>query len=150
MKIIENTDGLFYWETVDGESVTRSVPFARDQTKPRIVDGVEETYNIYDDLIAQGYELVLIPQAEKDAHEADKAISQAINQVQAMLDSEAQSRGYDNVNAIGKYIGYDNPFRAECEALGAWTAACWAKCYELQSGGSMPSDLLLEMPKFEA
>ena len=67
-----------------------------------------------------------------------------------MLDSEAQSRGYDNVNAIGKYIGYDNPFRAECEALGAWTAACWAKCYELQSGGSMPSDLLLEMPKFEA
>ena len=86
-------------------------------------------------------------QAEKDAHEQEQAISAAINSVQLMLDTEAQSRGYDNVNAIGKYIGYDNPFRAECEALGAWTAACWAKCYELQSGGVMPSDLLAEMPK---
>ena len=86
-------------------------------------------------------------QAEKDAHEQEQAISQAVGSVQAMLDVEAQSRGYDNVNAIGKYIGYDNPFRVECEVLGAWTAACWAKCYELQSGGVMPSDLLAEMPK---
>ena len=86
-------------------------------------------------------------QAEKDAYEQEQAIGAAINSVQLMIDTEAQSRGYDNVNAIGKYIGYDNPFRAECEALGAWTAACWAKCYELQSGGVMPSDLLAEMPK---
>jgi len=86
-------------------------------------------------------------QAEKDAHEQSEAITGAINAVQGMLDKEAQKRGYDDVNAIGKYIGYDNPFRAECEALGAWTAACWSKCYELQSGGVMPSDLLAEMPK---
>ena len=63
-----------------------------------------------------------------------------------MLDTGAQSLGYDNINAIGKYIGYDNPFRAECEALGAWTAACWARCYELQGGGVMPDNLLAEMP----
>ncbi len=89
------------------------------------------------------------PQSEKDAHELSEAIAQATSQVQAMLDTEAQTRGYDNINAIGKYIGYDNAFRAECEALGTWTAACWAKCYELQSGGVMPSDLLSEMPKLE-
>jgi len=89
------------------------------------------------------------PQADKDAHEQEQAISSAINSVQSMLDSEAQSRGYDNINAIGKYIGYDNPFRAECEALGVWTASCWAKCYELQSGGVMPVDLLAEMPLLE-
>ena len=88
-------------------------------------------------------------QAEKDAHEQEQAISQAIGSVQAMLDSEAASRGYDNINAIGKYIGYENPFRAECEALGAWTASCWAKCYELQAGGVMPADLLAEMPILE-
>lgn len=89
------------------------------------------------------------PQSEKDAHALREAITQATNQVQTMLDTEAQTRGYDNINAIGKYIGYDNAFRVECEALGAWTAACWAKCYELQSGGVMPSDLLAEMPKLE-
>jgi len=88
-------------------------------------------------------------QAEKTKHEQEQAISQAVSSVQAMLDAEAASRGYDNINAIGKYIGYDNPFRAECEALGAWTASCWAKCYELQSGGVIPADLLAEMPLLE-
>lgn len=67
--------------------------------------------------------------------------------MQAMLDTEAQSRGYDNINAISKYIGFDNAFRVECEALAAWCAGCWSKCYELQSGGVMPSDLLAEMPE---
>lgn len=86
-------------------------------------------------------------QAEKDDYLAQLLIEQSIATVQSMLDTEAQSRGYDNINAIGKYIGYDNPFRSECELLGAWCASCWAKCYELQAGGVMPEDLLAEMPK---
>ena len=81
--------------------------------------------------------------------EEKELIEKATAQVQSMLDTEAQSRGYDDMNSIGKYLGYDNLFRAECEALGAWTSACWAKCYELQSGGVMPSDLLAEMPQLE-
>jgi len=87
------------------------------------------------------------PQAEKDAHAQAQLIEQATSLVQSMLDTEAQARGYDNINSIAKYMGYDNPFRAECEALGAWCAACWAKCYELQAGGVMPDDLLAEMPE---
>lgn len=71
----------------------------------------------------------------------------ALKKVQAMLDTEAQSRGYDNINSIGKYLGYDNLFRAECEALGAWTAACWAKCYEIEAEGRMPENILNEMPE---
>ena len=133
MKILkEYTDG-FRW--IDGD--TSSAPFEKDS-------------ELYNEKLAEGFELELMPQAEKDAHEQEQAISAAINSVQAMLDSEAQSRNYDNINSIGKYVGYDNDYRLECEALGAWTAACWAKCYELQSGGVMPSDLLLEMPKLEA
>ena len=129
MKIIkEYTDG-FRW--VDGD--TSSAPFEKDSDK-------------YKELIAEGCKVEIIPQSEKDKHEAEQVISQAISQVQAILDAGAQELGYDNINAIGKYIGYDNPFRAECEALGAWTAACWAKCYELQAGGVMPDDLLAEMP----
>ena len=84
--------------------------------------------------------------ATKAAHEQVEAINQAVSSVQTMLDSEAASRGYDNINAIAKYMGYDNQFRAECEALGEWCAACWAKCYELQAGGVMPNDLAAEMP----
>ena len=88
----------------------------------------------------------LCDQAEKTAHEQAEVINQAVSSVQTMLDSEAASRGYDNINAIAKYMGYDNQFRAECEALGAWCAACWAKCYELQADGVMPNDLAAEMP----
>ena len=134
MKIIERQDGFFHWETENGENVTTSVPFEKDS----------ETYL---EKIEEGYELVLIPQAEKDAHEQAQLIEQVTSTVQAMLDTEAQSRGYDNINAISKYIGFDNAFRVECEALAAWCAGCWSKCYELQSGGVMPSDLLAEMPE---
>lgn len=127
----EYVDG-FRW--VDGN--TSSAPFEKDS-------------DLYREKLAEGFQLVLIPQAEKDAYEQAQLIEQATTLVQAMLDSEAQSRGYDNINAIAKYMGYENQFRAECEALGAWCAACWAKCYELQSGGTMPSDLLAEMPQLE-
>jgi hypothetical protein len=127
-KIVEYVDG-FRW--VDGN--TSSAPFTKDS-------------NQYSELITEGCKVELILQATKDAHEQAEAINQAVSSVQTMLDSEAASRGYDNINAIAKYMGYDNQFRAECEALGAWCAACWAKCYELQGGGVMPDDLIAEMP----
>ena len=84
MEIIENTDGLFYWETVDGDSVTSSMPFTRDQTKTRTVGDSEETYNVYDDLISQGYKLVPLPQAEKDAHNAALARDAIIAEIAAL------------------------------------------------------------------
>ena len=132
MKILKEIESGF--QVLDGNTI--SATFQKDSGQ-------------YNELIAEGCKVELIPQAEKDANEAEQATSQAIDQVQAMLDTGAKSLGYDNINAIGKYIGYDNPFRAECDALGAWSAACWAKCYELQSGGVMPSDLLSEMPILE-
>lgn len=147
-QLIENTDGLFFKrELLENGCTKESVPFTKTETKTRVADGKEETFCIYDGCLEQGYDLILIPQAEKDAHEAEQVISQAVAVVQGLLDSTAQSKGYDNINAIAKYMGYDNQFRAECEALGAWCAACWTKCYELQSGGVMPSDLLAEMPE---
>lgn len=105
-------------------------------------------YTLSEDLGAGDWpDIKPCPQPEKEAHKQSELIKEATGQVQGMLDKEAQARGYDNINSIAKYMGYENAFRAECEALGAWCAACWAKCYELQSGGVMPSDLLAEMPK---
>lgn len=91
------------------------------------------------------------PQAEKDVDEAEQAINQAIAAVQGMLDSTAQSKGYDNINSA---IGYaEEPsvekFQLEGRAFRQWRSLCWAKCYELQAGGVMPDDLLSEMPRLE-
>ena len=80
--------------------------------------------------------MVEMTAAEIEAHinptltDAEK-IAAITASIQAVLDGEAQSRNYDNINAIGKYLGYDNAFRAECEALGSWTAQVWSKGYEL-------------------
>lgn len=127
-KLKEYIDG-FRW--IDGN--TSSAPFEKDS-------------HTYMEKLAEGFELELLSQAEKDAHQQAQAITNAVNSIQEMLDGEARKLGYDNINSIAKYMGYENIFRAECEAMGAWCAACWAKCYELQAGGVMPADLIAEMP----
>jgi len=73
--------------------------------------------------------------------------------VQAELDSNAQDLGYDDINSIGKYIGYDNAFRIECEALGGRTSSSWSYCYVqlalVESGGRTiptPEVLIAELP----
>ncbi|WP_294962611.1 hypothetical protein [Sulfurimonas sp.] len=57
--------------------------------------------------------------------EIEKQTSSVNNAIQAELDSKAQTLRYDNINAIGKYVGYENDFRAEAEKLGAWASSCW-------------------------
>ena len=85
----------------------------------------------------------------------DKANTlQAMEQaIQSYIDNVAISLGYDNISSIGKYLGYDNPFRAECEKLGSFNASCWVKAYEIQSEVeqgliTMPTveEVLAEMP----
>lgn len=138
-EIIEQHGGMFIYAIKHEDGKTfKSVPFEKDS----------ETYK---EKLDEGYELVLIPQSEKDAHEAEQAISQAIAVIQGMLDSTAQSKGYDNINSA---IGYaEEPsvekFQLEGKAFRQWRSLCWAKCYELQAGGVMPDDLLSEMPRLE-
>jgi hypothetical protein len=79
-----------------------------------------------------------------------KAIETA---VQLLHDTKAQTLGYDDINSCAKYVGYDNDFRAECEGLCGWAAACWVKCYALlaewQAGGFSEmgvDDVLAVMP----
>ena len=74
--------------------------------------------------------------------------------VQSLHDTEAQSRGYDDINSCAKYVGYDNEFRGECEGLCGWAAACWSKCYQLladwEAGGFSEmsiEDVLAVMPE---
>lgn len=49
--------------------------------------------------------------------------------VQKHLDETARNAGYDDINSIAKYIGYDNKFQEECKALGLYTSNCWEALY---------------------
>jgi len=75
--------------------------------------------------------------------------------IQNHLDTKAQSLRYDNINAIGKYVGYVNDFQAEAEALGAWASSCWKVAGQIeadvQSGVRvMPTvdEVLAELPVY--
>ena len=77
------------------------------------------------------------------------------NAIQNHLDTKAQSLRYDNINAIGKYVGYVNDFQAEAEALGAWASSCWKVAGQIeadvQSGVRvMPTvdEVILELPTY--
>jgi hypothetical protein len=77
------------------------------------------------------------------------------NAIRNHLDTKAQKLRYDNINAIGKYVGYINDFQAESEALGAWASACWKVAgfieADVQSGVRvMPTvhEVLAELPVY--
>lgn len=117
-------------------------------------------YQEVQEWIAQGNPVIpLRPSAahvlnEQDEWVEDVALRQELlkdaveSAVQAMHNEEARARGYDDINSIGKYTGYENVFQAECIALGQWVAACWAKCYELLDAGveMTVEEALAQMP----
>ncbi len=93
------------------------------------------------------------PSDEEMLRKQQKAFNDAI---QIHLDTQAQSLRYDNINAIGKYVGYENDFQAEAEALGAWASSCWKVAGEIEAdvkagNRDMPTvdEVLAELPVFE-
>jgi len=86
---------------------------------------------------------------DKIASAREQLISSMETSVDKHIDQEVQSRGYRDADAIGKYLGYDNTYRAECEKLGAWAAACYDKCYELLAIGEelTVDELIAQLPK---
>ncbi len=77
------------------------------------------------------------------------------NAIQNMLDTKARNFRYDDINSIGKYLGYDNVFRAQCESLGQWAANCWTLAGQIEADvlnkvRPMPTvaEVLAEMPAY--
>lgn len=68
------------------------------------------------------------------------------NAIQTHLDTKAQSLRYDNINSIGKYVGYENDFRTEAEKLGAWASSCWKVVGNIEVA---VNDGIREMPTVE-
>ena len=85
-------------------------------------DGTE--YSVY--LTTPDVDGIYQPDLDKIAlNSATQQSNDISSAIQSHLDNKAKEFRYDNINAIGKYIGYDNVFRLECEALGAWASSCW-------------------------
>lgn len=59
----------------------------------------------------------------------NKAKSEFISKIDALLNKEAQNKGYDNIVSAVSYAGYDNAFKAEAIAFGKWRAEIWTWGY---------------------
>ena len=104
--------------------------------------------NEFDVWNGTGWEIDLAAQSESQFMELKQA-------VQNLLDTTAQSLKYDNIQAIGKYVGYANIYRAESEALGVWTSTVWSTAEQIELDvlngiRAMPTvgEVLLELPVY--
>ncbi|AQW81279.1 hypothetical protein [Campylobacter pinnipediorum] len=86
----------------------------------------------------------------------EKLIQEFKDRVQAHLDKEAQSHGYDNIVSACSYAGYENEFKEEGEAFGKWRAKVWKKWYIFlaEKGNQDPNtikidELLQDLPDLE-
>ena len=77
-----------------------------DNTTQRISS---KTYEIQEDQVLVVYTLEVIPEEEITKAKVDSIE----NAVQNLLDMQAKSLGYDNINTIGKYLIVGNPFYEE-------------------------------------
>ena len=68
----------------------------------------------------------------------------ASNYVQGLIDTEAQSLGFDNINSIAKFIGFVNPYEADAISLRNWCALMW-ETTETTTATTI-EELLLELP----
>lgn len=78
-----------------------------------------------------------------------------IELAQDLLDSKAQSYGYDDIRSAVTYAEEPSvpKFQEEGKAFRTWRSLVWAHCYALldqvQNGGAVPSDetFLADLPK---
>jgi galactose mutarotase-like enzyme len=64
--------------------------------------------------------------SKEEKLEQEKREKNIFNQkISRFIDSKAQELQYDNMMSCTKYVGYDNPYRQECEDLLKWNARVW-------------------------
>jgi len=130
-------EGIYPILDVPPEYDEQTHHLVRNQTEEwRVTEyGVEVTYTI----------------APKAAADVKQRFSDAI---QNMLDTAAQSRGYDSGTTIATYVNSTNPqWAAEAQAFVAWRDDVWAYAYSeleqvIAGERDMPtiSDFLAELP----
>jgi hypothetical protein len=121
-------------------------------------DGIEMTqeqrealYGKQIGLDANGFPVAVEPAAPSSAD----LIAANVAAIQVRLDSEAKSRGYDNILSACSYAAQvpGAPFQAEGAAFLAWRSTVWAQAYatlaQVQAGAvpmPTPADAVAAMP----
>lgn len=106
---------------------------------------------------AKGVQWVLSPVPAPVPPTPEEIAAQTIvsltNAVQSLLETTAQTKGYDSIISACSYSGAPNPFQAESQAFTAWRGNVWATCYaimaDVQAGNrAVPTkdELLAELP----
>lgn len=123
-------ENLNQWEYVPDNRGKKV--YSVDDKSEHVVDYLGDIHTGFTELIPGEYDKWTVDKwvLDQDAYNLGQTTIMK-RAVQRHLDDEAILRGYDNIHSIGKYIGYDNAFRIECEALGAWTANVWLYCYQV-------------------
>lgn len=106
----------------------------------------------YEPFIAQGNTLELVESYTPTPTLAEIA-SKFESDIQSYLDSQAQSKGYDNITTACSYAAAPNPFQAEAISFVTWRGNVWHYCYgelaKVQSGTRpMPTieQIISELP----
>ena len=75
--------------------------------------------------------------------------------IQLNLNVQARELGFDGINSIAKYMGFDNKYRADAESLARWTVSVWeyaeAELVKMQEGSrTVPTvdEAILELPAY--
>lgn len=84
----------------------------------------------------------------KTPEEVKAEIEQAI---QNMLDDKAKELRYDNMMSARSYVGFENPFQTEAQALAVWCANCWLVAGQMEASGEAYTveEVLAQIPEFE-
>jgi len=115
--IDKTPENMFAYEDDDTNILQGLIPFNAEMQENGL------PYSDYLEADANGFH------AKDDVKIQKKAISEAKSNIniaiQSHLDNEAKMLRYDDINSIGKYLGYDNEYRVECESLGVLASLTW-------------------------
>ena len=131
--------------------------FVTDPNAPEWFDTVSIEADSLDNAIASFYEhnsSMLIAVEYTPVVDVAALKAEIVNVVQSLLDTTAQSRGYDGIISLCTYTTSNVPrFKTEAQAGVNWRDACWGTCYQImedvQTGKRnlpTPEEVLAELP----
>jgi len=121
-----------------------------------VIDYVGPIADGFTELEPTEFDVWNVDKWEVDADAELQSVIKTMNSgIQAHLNTQAQLLRYDDINSIGKYVGYDNEFRVESEKLGAWAGSCWKVAEQIETDvinevREIPTleEVILELPTY--
>lgn len=121
-KIVIETDNL----NIDGIEYGH----VRANINETVIGKILNDYFITNDI-----EIPVLPHEDpyRVEQDNDELLKQSITiAVQAHIDGEATTKGYDNANScVSYYNSEDEIFAKEAKAMSSWRDKCWRYCYNL-------------------